>query len=158
MLIRRAVSHDVPHVLPLVRRICDLHGSWDPQRFDFRDDVTERYRGWLVARSEDSKSVFLVAETSEGKIVGYAVGTVEPEIPIYWTPECGWIHDIWIDEEYRNEGAGRQMVMMCVEAFSDLNVKQVRLQTATANEMARKLFASCGFRACTVEMMWMKPE
>ena len=31
-------------------------------------------------------------------------------------------------------------------------IKQIRLETAAANEAARALFRSCGFRVSTVEM------
>ena len=34
-----------------------------------------------------------------------------------------------------------------------MGVKQVRLDTAVANEPAQKLFEACGFRASVVEML-----
>ena len=152
MTIRPAVVDDIPQVLPLVKAICDLHKSWDPVRFDFRDNVVEMYRSWLSQRAVDDRSVFFVADR-DGKMAGYIVGTIEPEIPIYWQPECGWIHDIFVDPTYRNEGIARQLVTLSVEKFKELGVKQVRLQTAANNEIARELFKSCGFRVSTVEML-----
>ena len=95
MMLREAKTEDIPQVLPLVKAMCDLHKSWDPVRFNFKDDVVERYRGWLTERSTDLRSVFLVAERN-GKIIAYLIGTVEPEIPIYWQPECGEIHDVFV--------------------------------------------------------------
>lgn len=153
MTVRPAKPEDVPAVLPMVRRISDLHQQWDRQRFGLRGDPGESYDGWLRRRAQDPRSVFLVAENDAGQVVGYLIGTVESEIPIYWMPECGWIHDLWIDEPYRHEGLGRQMTMLAVEKFNALGVPQVRLQTAVANEAGRKLFEACGFRPCTVEML-----
>jgi RimJ/RimL family protein N-acetyltransferase len=152
MDIRPATEADVPSVLPLVARICALHASWDADRFRTRDHPEQMYDRWLRQRAGDPRSVFLVAE-HDGRIVGYLVGTIEAEIPIYWTPECGWIHDLWVDETYRHEGVGRQMAMLTVERFSQLGVKQIRLQTAAVNEGARRLFESCGFRVSTIEML-----
>ena len=54
---------------------------------------------------------------------------------------------------YRNEGTARQLVMLAVERFREIGVEQIRLDTAAANEPARALFAACGFRASTVEML-----
>lgn len=54
---------------------------------------------------------------------------------------------------YRHEGIARQMTMLAMEKFRDMGVKQIRLETADANEPARKLFASCGFRPSTTEML-----
>jgi len=154
MIIRPATPEDVPATLPMVTAISRLHENWDRERFGLRGDVAESYRNWLVARAKDARAVFLVAEHErDRKLVGYLVGTIESEIPIYWMPECGWIHDVWIDEGYRNEGLGRQMAMLAVEKFRELGVKQIRLQTAAANDAGRKLFAACGFRVCTMEML-----
>jgi ribosomal protein S18 acetylase RimI-like enzyme len=153
MTIRPAALGDVPAVLPLVRKISDLHQQWDAERFGLRGDPAESYDGWLRRRAEDPRGVFLVAESDDRQIVGYLVGTIESEIPIYWMPECGWIHDLWVDESYRHEGLGRQMAMLAIERFAALGVRQIRLQTASANDAGRKLFESCGFRACTVEML-----
>ena len=63
------------------------------------------------------------------------------------------MHDVWVEEDYRHEGIGRQMAMLAIERFRDIGVTQVRLETAAANEPARKLFASCGFRIASNEMM-----
>ena len=101
MEIRDAVEADVPGVLPLVAKMCALHEQWDPERFRTKVHPERMYEGWLRARTHDKqRSVFLVAE-HEGRIVAYVVCTIEGEIPIYWMPECGWVHDLWVDEAYR---------------------------------------------------------
>jgi RimJ/RimL family protein N-acetyltransferase len=45
------------------------------------------------------------------------------------------------------------MVMLAVEKFKELGVEQIRLDTATKNEAARRLFAACGFRESVREML-----
>lgn len=152
MEIRPATVDDVPAVLPLVRKICELHERWDSARFRTIENPELQYENWLKDRATDPRSVFLVA-AHDNKIVGYVVCTIEKEIPIYWMPECGWIHDLWIEPDYRNEGWGRQMTLLVIERFKALGVRQIRLQTAANNETARHLFQSCGFRACCIEML-----
>ena len=44
-------------------------------------------------------------------------------------------------------------MMTAVEKFRDMGVEQIRLDTAAANESARTLFAACGFRISTLEML-----
>ena len=152
MDIRPATAQDVPAVLPMVTKICALHEAWDPAKYGFLPNPQDRYRRWLTQRADDPRSVFLVAQR-ERKIVAFLIGTVEAEIPIYRVKEFAFIHDLWVEEEYRNEGIARQMVMLAIERFKALRVSQVRLDTAAANEPARKLFASCGFRLSTMEML-----
>src|SRR5581483_6932429 len=100
----------------------------------------------------DRRSVFLVAER-EGRLVAFLIATVEREIPIYRIEEFGFIHDLWVEPEYRNEGIARQMTMLAIEKFREIGVKQVRLDTHAKNDAARALCASCGFRPSVTEML-----
>ncbi|MGB7157427.1 MAG: GNAT family N-acetyltransferase [Tepidisphaeraceae bacterium] len=158
MTIRPATAADVPAVLPMVAKIATLHENWDPAKYGHRDDHVEMYRGWLAARASDPRSVFLVAERDAilrevPFLTAFLVGTVEREIPIYRLTEFGFIHDLWVEPTYRNEGLARQMITLAIERFRDIGVKQVRLDTAAPNEIARSLFASCGFRPSRQEML-----
>jgi ribosomal protein S18 acetylase RimI-like enzyme len=153
MTIRPATAADVPNVLPMVAAIAALHESWDPARYGALPDVAASYRGWLTSRSRDPRSVFLVAEREPGTLIGFLIAQVEHNIPIYRVGEYGFVHDLWVEPAYRNEGVARQMVMLAVERFTEIGVKQIRLETAATNEVARKLFASCGFRVSSIEMM-----
>ena len=159
MEIRPATADDVPAVLPMVRNIAAMHEALDPAKYTFRSDPAEMYRHWLAQRSRDPRSVFLVAEAGssnrggERRLAGFLIGTVEREIPIYRLEEMGFIHDLWVEEEYRHEGIGRQMVMLAIERFRAIGVQQVRCDTAFANTAARALFETCGFRPSIVEML-----
>lgn len=162
MLIRPATADDVPAVLPMVAKICALHQSWDPAKYGFRDQPAQRYHRWLISRADDPRSVFLVADRRPSDaqtpvLAGFIIGTVETEIPIYRIKEFGFLHDLWVEESYRHEGIGRQLVMRAVERFAQIGVPQVRLDTAAANEPARGLFRSCGFRVDTMEMLLEMP-
>jgi len=151
--IRPARAEDVPALLPMVRKICELHEAWDPRRYGALPDVERRYDGWLRSLANDRRAVFLVAESDAGQMVGFVIGTVERAIPIYRLAEFGFVHDLWVEPEYRHEGVGRQLTMMAVERFGAVGMRQVRLETAVANEPARRLFEQCGFRPSAVELL-----
>lgn len=151
--IRPATASDVPRVLPFVRAICDLHASKDPQRFAVRSDVLERYAAWLPLRATDPRSVLTVLEREDGTLAGYLVGTVEPEVPIFWIPECGWIHDIWIEPDQRRQGSALAMLHDAEARFRAMGVKQLRLHTGMFNEAAREVFAQAGYRPSVIEML-----
>ena len=154
MQIRPAKAEDVPAVLPMVEKLCKLHESWDPAKFSFLPNIPQMYDHWLRERAGHRRSVFLVAETARPeRIVGFVIGTVEREIPIYRLKEYGFLHDLWVEPEYRHEGIARQMTMLAIERFREMGAKQIRLDTASKNEAARALFASCGFRESTREML-----
>ena len=158
MTIRPATAEDVPAVIPMVEKLAKLHEQWDPVRYDYKPGAAEMYRKWLATRAGDPRSVFLVADHERlladvPFLVGFVIGTVESAIPIYRTAAFGFVHDLWVEEDYRNEGIGRQMAMLAIEKFRAIGVNQVRLETAACNEPARKLFASVGFRPASSEML-----
>ncbi|MBD2167077.1 GNAT family N-acetyltransferase [Calothrix membranacea FACHB-236] len=152
MLIRPATPADVPKVLPMVAKICALHEAWDSAKYGFLPHPEQRYQNWLGRLANSDSSVFLVAEAEEN-LVAFLVATVEREIPIYRLKEFAFIHDIWVEPDYRQQGVARQMVIQAVERFEKMGIKQIRLDTAAINEAARRLFASCGFRISTIEML-----
>jgi ribosomal protein S18 acetylase RimI-like enzyme len=152
MHIRPASADDVPQVLPMVGKLAALHESWDQQRYPYLANTEQRYDQWLRAHAADPRSVFLVAEANSSKLAGFAVATVETNIPIYSLAEYGYLHDVWVEEDYRHEGLGRQLVMRVIERLKEMGVRQVRLETAALNDVAREVFLKCGFRLSTIEM------
>lgn len=156
MNIRSATADDVQAVLPMVDRACAFHEQLDPTKYGFLPNPGEMYRDWLIARAADSQSVFLVADAGSDpfpSVVGFLVGSVEREIPIYRVKQFGFIHELWVEERYRNEGIARQLVTLAIERFAAIGVPQLRLDVAWENPAARNLFAACGFRPTVVEMV-----
>lgn len=131
-----------------------MHEWLDPGRYAMVTDVVDRYRHWLPIRAEDPRSVFLVAHPEgSSALAGFLVGTVERSIPIYRLPEFGFIHDVWVEPAYRRAGAARALVAEAVRRFAAMGIGQVRLETARANDTARRLFEACGFTVSTIEML-----
>jgi ribosomal protein S18 acetylase RimI-like enzyme len=153
MDIRPATPDDVDAVVPMVERLTAFLAERDRAKYEPLPHVGEMYRSWLKARAKDPRAVFLVAERSPGHVVGFLIGTVEREIPIYRLEEYGFIHDVWVEPDYRNEGLARQMATLAAERFRGIGVRQVRLDVLVSNTPAQNLFASCGFRASVTEML-----
>lgn len=159
MQIRLATPADVPAVLPMVAKICALHEAWDAAKYGFVSNPARRYERWLVEQATSNDSVFLVAEREPsanqqpGTLAAFLVGTIKTEIPIYRLQEFGFIHDLWVEPSDRKSGLGRQLTERALHIFAQKGVKQVRLDTAMANETARQLFQLCGFRPSTIELL-----
>lgn len=145
----------------MVRKIAAFHEAMDASKYAFRPDVGEMYQRWLTERAGDPRSVFLVAEPGDhvpgagvaGALAGFLIASVEKEIPIYLLREFGLIHDLWVEEQYRNEGIARHMVTLAIERFVQIGVTQIRLHAAWGNTPARTLFERCGFRPSSVEIL-----
>jgi len=50
-------------------------------------------------------------------------------------------------------GIARQMLEHALAHFTKIGIKQIRLDTASANDVSRSLFTSIGFRPSRIEML-----
>ncbi len=156
--VRDGTPEDVPQVLPMVRGVYELHTEWDRAKFEPREGYLEGYARWMGSLPGREGGVFLVAERAPGRLVGYLVGTREKDLSIYKHGDHGFIHDMWVEPEYRHEGVGRQLAITAIERFAAMGCPQIRLETAWANEPARKLFEGLGFRPSVATMLIELPE
>jgi mycothiol synthase len=79
-----------------------------------------------------------VAESSEGKLVGYAL--VSPEVPIGRAVGSGGVL-----EEYRNSGIGKSLMRHISDYVDTLGVSVFNIQTSLDSQYARHLLESEGF-------------
>lgn len=172
MLIRPATASDIPNMLPMIAKICALHQSWDAAKYGFLPNPEQRYQSWLKQLLKNSRNLCLVAESpvaespvtdrspspSNPTLAAFLIATVEREIPIYTLQEFGFIHDLWVEEEHRQEGIARQLVQRTIDHFTRIGIQQIRLDTAAKNDIARQLFAACGFRVSMVELLIELPR
>ncbi len=149
---RSATPADIRGILPMVGAICAMHEKLDPERYAMLPDVVARYERWLPQRITDSRSVLLVGEV-DNRLAGFLVAGIETNIPIYRLTEFAFIHDVWVEPEFRRQGVAGALVDEAIQRFKDIGIRQVRLETAAANEDARRLFASRGFRVGTIDML-----
>ena len=152
MTIRAGTLDDIPAVLPLVAKTIAFHEQLDPARFSAVPNAHQRYEVWLRRTIENPEGAFFVAEENGG-IVGFVLGQVQEEYAMYTTGRYGMIHELWVEPERRRQGVARQLMLAALDLFRQAGVHQARLDSATANTGAQRLFAACGFRPSTTEML-----
>ncbi|MBI1189149.1 MAG: GNAT family N-acetyltransferase [Tepidisphaera sp.] len=148
----QSVGLVLPRLLEMVREVCRLHESWDPAKFSYLPDVVDRYARWLPQRAADPRSVLAIAREGDA-IVGFLVASTEREIPVYRLSEFLFVHDMFVEPACRGRGLGRLLMQHALERAREIGVTQLRLDVARANEPARRLFESCGFRVSVSEML-----
>jgi ribosomal protein S18 acetylase RimI-like enzyme len=93
----------------------------------------------------------MVAEL-EGRVVGYVYADVEGTSWMDLRGPAGVIHDIYVDESARTQGAGRALMRAAIEWIRSKGRNQIVLLTKTKNEHAQALFKNIGFRPSMIEM------
>jgi ribosomal protein S18 acetylase RimI-like enzyme len=149
--IRPAKPADLSSLARMAAALVRQHHGFDAARFMLPEDLESGYRWWLAREMKRPDAMVLVAEL-DGAPVGYAYGTVEGRDWSALRDTCGALHDIWVEESARGQGAGSALLEELVRRFKELGMPRIVLMSATQNATAQRLFAKHGWRPTMVEM------
>ena len=152
MIIRPALSTDLPAIGRLGALLVETHHDFDPRRFMAPTRRTESgYASFLGTQLDRADVIVLVAVEGE-HVIGYTYAGVEGRDWMSLRGPAGVLYDIVVDPDHRGRGAGRMLLEATVAALEARGSPQVVLSTADRNAAAQSLFASAGFRRTMVEM------
>ena len=101
--------------------------------------------------NEKDKKI-LISRWNE-KIIGYAfIELMSVKLPMMTTRKYIYIHDIAVDERYRNNGAASELLYYTEEYAKEYGADKIELAVHLFNENALSLYENNGFRARTVRM------
>jgi GNAT superfamily N-acetyltransferase len=150
--IRRARKADLPALGRLGALLIRVHHGFDRDRFMAPGaDPASGYAWFLGTQLEDKDAVILVAEHGE-EIAGYVYAAVEPRSWKELREECGFVHDVVVDERFRRAGIAIALVEAVAAWFRSRGVPRIVLWTAERNDAAQRLFGRLGFRRTMLEM------
>lgn len=150
-IIRRAEEPDLDAVSVLAAKLVRFHHALDPERYLDRERVQEGYRWWL-GKELGKRDVVITVAALGSRIAGYAYGRIEEPDWMRLLDAHGALHDVWVEDDVRGSGIAARLVGMCLDELVALGAPRLVLDTAYANERARRFFAKLGFRPTMVEM------
>ena len=65
----------------------------------------------------------------------------------------GFIFDVYIDEQQRGKGYGKQLMLLVEEKARELDLKSIGLHVFAYNEVARKLYENVGYKVSSFNML-----
>ena len=151
LTIRRATASDQESLGRYGGALMRQHHASDPRRFIQVEHPEAGYGRYLVSQLSSRDSLVLVAEQS-GQVVGYLYADVEGTSWRDLRGPCGFVHDVYVDEQARRQGAGRELLRAAIEWIHSRGMSQVVLWSKSRNDHAQSLFASFGFRPTMIEM------
>ncbi|MEM3371398.1 MAG: ribosomal protein S18-alanine N-acetyltransferase [Candidatus Korarchaeum sp.] len=89
---------------------------------------------------------FLVAETDEGKIVGYVMCRVEPHYIKGITLILGHVLSIAVSKEHRRRGIGEALMLKAEEGLLTYGSEVIYLEVRVSNEPAIRLYEKLGYK------------
>jgi len=92
----------------------------------------------------------VVAE-EDGRIVGFMLCLLEPNVPVYRERKIGVISDVYVKEERRRKGLAKKMFDFAAKWFEKNKVRTVRLKVAADNLEARAAWRMLGFEPFMID-------
>ncbi|HIC88055.1 MAG TPA: GNAT family N-acetyltransferase [Anaerolineae bacterium] len=156
LIVRKATQADVPAILPLWEEMMRHHAERD-ERFATRSDASERFVGYLSSLLEDDQACCLVAENSDGAIIGYIIGTIKERAPIFVRTRQGYVSDICVTREHRQRGVGQQLFWQLRKWFRAQGVDHLEMLVAHHNLEGQAFWRAQGLTDY-FDHMWMDLE
>jgi len=151
-IVRRCEERDLDQVSALAAKLVYFHHDLDPQRFLHRDRVQQGYRWWLGKELAENASAVITVAARDDEIAGYAYGRVEERDWMRLLDAHGKLHDVWVEEAVRGTGLAEKLVRACLADLEKLGATRMVLDTAWANDRARRFFEKLGFHPTMIEM------
>jgi GNAT superfamily N-acetyltransferase len=148
--IRRGERRDVARLVGLWLQLMDYHRARDA-RFAIVPDadriMDRRFRRIL----SDSDSRLLVSEAGD-RIVGFVVGHIDLNVPVFPGRTIGFIADLFVEEDFRRQGRARGLVNVLMEWFRSRKVTSIQLHAASCNPGAHEFWQQVGFKDFLIRM------
>lgn len=157
--IRRAGADELDRLEPLWNAMYDNHREVGPREFAFRS----REESWRIKRArygewiEDPEARLFLAETPDGRAVGYAFTRVRAAEATVVTGRVGDLESLAVLPEHRGGGVGQALVAAVFEHFRDLGLSDWGLGVMEGNDRARAFYERLGLRGYTLLMLGRLP-
>jgi ribosomal protein S18 acetylase RimI-like enzyme len=93
--------------------------------------------------SLENGAYFLVARTTES-LIGWVL--VDRSLDWFTHKEIGWISDVYVKQEYRQNGVAKSLIEQSLAEFKQLGFNDVRLNVFSFNQKAISLYEKIGFK------------
>jgi GNAT superfamily N-acetyltransferase len=130
--IRPIQAHELDDLFRLVEQFST---SFEPDKVQFQESMSH-----LLS----DEAAFLRVALQDGKLIGYCLGF--DHYTLYANGRVSWLEEIMVDETYRNQGIGKQL-MDCFEEWTRLRKSQL---IALATRRAATFYKGLGYQESAV--------
>lgn len=108
------------------------------------NNATSMYEEFLKNNIESENGVVFVARVND-KIVGYSLGFIKEEIPIFELKKYGYISDLYVKKEFRGRGLSTKLKNEMISWFESKKIKYASICFYSDNTEAHDIYKKWGF-------------
>lgn len=149
MVIREYTTQDIGAIEAALYRFQNYLASLDDLgRIQCKPGYGEAYLTDLLNKIKEHGGQIFVAEEA-GKIIGFTAGILEEETDMHRFESVplkyGLITDVFVEEEYRGTGIGKQLMTVIEQYFKDQKCDVALLRVIAQNTNAYKMYQQIGY-------------
>lgn len=141
--VREGTEDDLDEVIELWEMLARHHEQISDE-FTLAWDGKRKWSRYLKAKFDEISTKLIVAE-EDGKIVGFLLCLLSPNVPVFKERKVGVISDVFVLEERRRKGIARKMLDVAVKWLQKNKVRTLQLGVAHDNLEARAVWRTLGF-------------
>lgn len=151
-MIRLATKDDSRRIGELWLEMITFHQQFDDLMFNASENGAEYYQQSIYHRLDDLNTRVLVAEI-DGVVVGYVLGMIADITVEFFLPlRSGFLADIYVQEDFRNQGIGKALVERLALWFQSQDIKHFEWHVASRNKAAIRFWESIGGQTTMLRM------
>jgi len=136
----------------LWEKLVEYHHQLDHNLPKAAKEGGKLYARSLQDRITDTHTGIFVAECDD-RTVGFVMGVIADMIPEMFEQETGgFLADIYVEEQYRQQGIGQQLVQALIGWFRSRGVEHFEWYVASENDLGRHFWQSLGGKDVMVRM------
>jgi ribosomal protein S18 acetylase RimI-like enzyme len=153
--IRHARYGDLAALSKIWMELMQMHQTNDA-RFTLASEPLARWRS-LAEDMLSRQDGFVLAAERDASLVGFCLGWVAYNPPIYELREVGFISELAVAKSAQRRGVGTALVDAAAAWFRDRGLEEFQLSTAVWNEPARAFWRRLGGEELLVRYRFALP-
>jgi ribosomal protein S18 acetylase RimI-like enzyme len=145
VIIRNARIKDARETIPIWHGFIEYHRRISTMDMNLREDAGESWRKYFERHVRSGIRKAIVAE-SNGKIVGFLLGSIEKRPPCFTTLCQAYVDTVAVVENCRNQGIGSKMMNAFAEWAKAKGMPFIMLNVAAENSPAIHLYQRLGYK------------
>ena len=150
MIIYKAEKKDMIDLCDMWFKLQTCHKGLAAYMQEVEDWRVKKEKELLLVLESSKTQVFIARD--EIRAVGYVRGSVKDMSPVFVKARVGSIDELFIIEEFRGRGAGKNLVEYMKMWFRNKGVSEVNLHVSSDNERAKDFWCRRGFADTSVRM------
>lgn len=140
--IRPARHADIGQLTDVWLQLMDMHQAQD-MAFTLADDGLVQWQQ-MAYDMLDREDTFVFVAQSGAELVGFCLGWIARNPPIYAVSDVGFISEIAVAKTHQGRGMGKALVAAARRWFSRRHLLEFQLSTAVWNQNAQEFWQSVG--------------